>query len=888
MLAGAAVLLSEVASAQPVRAEFEAQGAAYAVLKRFDFDERSLGNYEDTPMYWSRLRGEGLPTYCGGRFDDERGHNGPPSFRLDVQAGNVCYEYSQLDLTVIPGSDYFVRAYVRAVGLVHSRAFVAAFFVDRFNEPIAGTQRVSQLVSSTGARDEPWQAVEVMLSGDAPSAYALRLQLWVLHAYTWRTTEALGVDPIIRRDVRGSAWFDDVTVYRLPRARLRLSGAGNVATEGEPASLLIELNQSGTSLRGAELRVVDDLGRPRLERTLELLDDAGVARLRQSQRASGEPTHSAATRVELPPLEPGSYSATLRVRSQDDEVLERRTRFAVVAPARDSSHPPGSFGVTLPELSAEDGIVVGDLSLQLGVRTAKLTVPVRGRELEANDGHRLDRLARAARSLQERSLELVGVIAPDSRDAGGSLRDWIDADPQWASSLSPMLAQLGGSIQSWQLGLESAELRGVGVWSDDQIRRVREHVRRFVSVPELIVPLRVTAPEIGTADAASVWIPPAIPTRSLPEALQFLRDARKPVCLHVDPALTDLDDRTAVEDYARRLVLAHAAGAERVYFPAPFSRETEAGGRHWEPDSAFVALRSVVRLLSGKRATAVMQLPEDVLAILFVDREESCLVIWTWRDRATGKARLYLGNDPVAVDLRGRRSPLRVIDGRTEIPVAPSPLFVQSTNSALAVLQAGVRFENSFLERHRPEPRPAITFQNPFAEVLSGELVVQAPIGWDVTPTAVRFDLAPGETLRQELTFALPPRPASQGNVCTFVLRLMRPERVEMEFAEPVRVGLQDVEISAISRWQGAALVVEQTLRNRSADAVSFKGYCDSAGRRRLESVFVDINPGEVVTHAYLIPEAADLAGGAVYVGAEELNGRRTLHQQVAVPSLGP
>ena len=79
----------------------------------FDFDERALGNYDDTPMYWEQLRGDGFPAlYAKGRFDDQVGRDAAPSFRLDIATGNVAYEYRNLDLTVVPESDYFMKPLV--------------------------------------------------------------------------------------------------------------------------------------------------------------------------------------------------------------------------------------------------------------------------------------------------------------------------------------------------------------------------------------------------------------------------------------------------------------------------------------------------------------------------------------------------------------------------------------------------------------------------------------------------------------------------------------------------------------------------------------------------------------------------------------------------------
>ena len=42
----------------------------------------------------------------------------------------------------------------------------------------------------------------------------------------WQPPAEPSLDPIIRQDSNGNIWFDDITVYRLPRVRLGLSNAG--------------------------------------------------------------------------------------------------------------------------------------------------------------------------------------------------------------------------------------------------------------------------------------------------------------------------------------------------------------------------------------------------------------------------------------------------------------------------------------------------------------------------------------------------------------------------------------------------------------------------------------------------------------------------------------
>jgi len=212
----------------------------YKLVKHFDFDEQPLGNYEETPMHWIRLAGPGLPTYARGRFDHEVGHEAPPSFQLRLIGGNVGYEYQQRDLTVIPGSDYRVDAYVQTEGLRQARAFLEVYLVDRYGETIPRSNRVSELIRSDPSEATAWQLLRVDVPGDYPTAYALRPRLWILQSYVWCSPSELEVDPIVRRDIHARAWFDDISpsvphgTGRCPLGAEPLRG-GRRGRDGRPA-----------------------------------------------------------------------------------------------------------------------------------------------------------------------------------------------------------------------------------------------------------------------------------------------------------------------------------------------------------------------------------------------------------------------------------------------------------------------------------------------------------------------------------------------------------------------------------------------------------------------------------------------------------------------------
>ncbi|MFN0135958.1 MAG: hypothetical protein ACKVS9_07540 [Phycisphaerae bacterium] len=906
----AALLL--LASATPPHAvaqdvmpvEFATKADAYRVVKQFDFNERPLGNFEATPMYWRKLRGDGLPAFATGEFDDQIGHDAPPSFRLSIQTGNVCYEYAQLDLTVIADSDYLASAYIRASQLEHSRAFIIAYLVDRFEEKIPGSERVSNLVAATGANQEPWQRVELGIPGDFPSAYALRLQLWILHRHAWEEPGPATVDPIVRRDVRGQAWFDDVTIYRLPRARLAIDARGNIVAADAKASLLLDVNNASATTLSARVRVTDDDDRAVFEQEYRLSTAqshivAGASETAGGTKKSGSPKpagvgHGEPVRVPLPELEPGLYTATLGLLADKSVMLERRLQFAVVAPLPPNSSYKPDLGVYLDDFRGHDAQAVATLMRELGIHSIKLGLPVRS----AAEGELSDELRQTTelmRILGELGVECAGVISPAESSDGGSyasLREMLARDARWQATLSPLLAHFGGSLPTWQLGDERRELSGTLTWDALAIRQLRDQLKRFVSVPETVVTARINAPlaaaERGT-NIVSHWIPPQIPTRDLPTVFvdaELSGDGRD--WLYLDAASAGGAQGDHV-DLMRRLVLSHAAAAARLYLRAPVRLTRESGSLAWEPTAAYLPLRTFVRYLSGKRLRGLMQPDEDGVILFFSGGGSSCLVTWTWRDTPHDEpVELYLGGNAQAVDMLGRMTPLSTVSGRTRIPLGREPTIIITHDTELALLQSSFRMENTYLQRHQPDPLPVITFRNPYNNNLTGEIFVQPPTSWDVAPRTFQFDVPPGEAFEKTLSFIMPPRQIASNQNCAIELRLNGPEPAKLEFSERLSLGLREIDVDCIAKWENGNLRVEQTLRNRSGSPVSFKGFCDAPGRARLDGLFVDLLPGASSTQAYILGNASNLAGATLYLGIAEIRGDRSLNQIVEVPPFSP
>src|SRR5437588_4841363 len=180
------------------------------VVKSFDFDETSLGNFESGPMNWARHVGQGFPRYLAGRFDRNLGHAAAPSLRLSLMGGNVGTVYEGRDIPVHPRSDYRVVAWVRPDRLKYARAYFTACYLDRAMQKIESSERRSVPIGGDGNSD--WHEIVIDLPGGTDDARWIGLGCWVLQPEQPPEQPR----PIRLEDMSGGAWFDDVTVLRLP------------------------------------------------------------------------------------------------------------------------------------------------------------------------------------------------------------------------------------------------------------------------------------------------------------------------------------------------------------------------------------------------------------------------------------------------------------------------------------------------------------------------------------------------------------------------------------------------------------------------------------------------------------------------------------------------
>lgn len=837
------------------------------VVRTFDFDERPLGNFNDTPMHWTKLSGVGLPAYSRGSFDDQVGQNAPPSFRLELRGGSVCYAYQRPEFAIEPDSDYLITGQVKTAGLQHARAFIAASFVDRFGRRIDESTAVSELAGP----GEGWQRLQVALRGNHPESRSIRIELWAAQSFVWRETGTELIDPIVRQDVQGQIWFDDLVVFRLPRLRFRFASPTGLVRSSEPPVFLLEVQSNRAKRFDSELTITDAAGAP-------------VHRQEESISSTGSEPHA----LRIAPLEPGRYVATIRLLANGQQIAERSTAFASIADLPRQPLVTSQFGVDVPVWSGGDVGAAAELIAELNASLVRVAISVDDGLVSEEQTRQIGATGELARRLARERIESAGVLvtrsAVDDPRGGMTTRAAAGNETTWRTAINGVMVHLGGLLTTWQLGDELIESRDASGWDDTLIAAARTPLLRFLTSPRIVAPASITRVAPARADVLAVGVPAAISARHLANHLGFLTESDQAHWLKIEgtDALLRRDQRLA--DLARKIAIGTSLDPQRVFVQAPFERG-DGGGESWEPSDEYIIVRTMFHALAGKRAVGVLTPDPDTVAILYSgDGGRGCAVLWSWLEANTRPSDLYLGDAPHLLDLWGVRSELPVKDGRVRLVAPAVPVIIENVQAALALAQASFVVSPTELEAHRSEPRPVVRFRNHFEQDMVGVLSLEAPGGWQVVPQSQNFTLAAGETFTQELQVGVPPRQVSGRREMGVVIHIESPTRSTLRFDVPLTLGLQDINFDVNTYWVDDTLVVEQRLRNGSPAPVSFWGFGQAPGRARVERAFLDVGPGDHATQTLQLPRARNLVGQRIHVGIREIRGPRSLDQVIDIP----
>jgi hypothetical protein len=856
------------------------------LLHHFDFEEAETVRV-DFPRKFRRIIAEdrGFPRFGDVALTTDTAASGRWSFGLGLDGGSIAVGVPSGVLPILPLADYAVTTRVRTLGLTHARARLVAWFIDTTGRPIPESRVESPLLRTDGA----WDTVSVHLVGDHPDAADLLFELQLLQPTQFLIGAEAGPsrDPVLE-DVSGHAWFDDVSIWHLPRIELTLAGSDNVIVRPRRPELSALVRDLSNEPLAARMRVTDLAGHVVFEERFP------------APRGRHPVTVT-------PPLDAcGWYRAELAVESAGAMVARAEHAFVIVpAERRRTTMPANTLAVAVPFEPIERLERLPTLVRRLNVGGASVVVwDERMRPEDSAERFQATRrmIDALLASDTEVTFALDSVPARLARTVGvdtSQVLELLSRDPaEWRTHLDEMLINFGLRVRRWQVG--SAE-RADAFWKPDLqelVDDVTASLSRFLPEPTLIIPFTAEQ-EISsglTLRGISITVPHEIAASALAEYATPWIDGDRALAVTFGLLPTDVyGPRQQVVDTLLRGLHGWRADLPVMAIRAPWRWNANGAA---VPDPAFAAWRGLTDALGGRHFAGELALGDTIQCWLMEgpSRDDDALVVW--RDQAeesaTTTARLILADHPVRVrDAFGNSRELAAVDGVHELPIGDLPIFVENIDLPLAQFRAGFEINPPFVPaRHRAHERE-IVLRNPWDVGISGTIRLLDPAGCHISPRRHEFVIRANEEVRLPVTVVCDRSVVSGEKELVADIQLSAERSYRLRAATSFHVGWRAVELHAswaVTRNAVTGerdLVITQIVTNRGDRAMNLDAFVHAPGTGQKRRIIAALQPGATITRAFPIRDgAARLSGRRIRYGVSERDGVAQLNRMLELPDL--
>ncbi|MAE61183.1 MAG: hypothetical protein CMJ49_07485 [Planctomycetaceae bacterium] len=849
----------------------------------FDFEEQKLGNYERMPMHWHRIHRAGYPVFTEVGFDTDQHLSGNHALKLQLNGGSAGAVLQPGVLAVVPMADYLVTARVRTAKVTHTRARLIAFFVDQKGEPLADGRVVSDLLQA----NDQWTTVQLALPDCGDRAAWLILQLELLQPERYRE-QLIQQHEWHHEDIDAAAWFDDIVVYQLPRMALNInSPLGILRAPDQPTLEATVRDLTGQALT-ADLVVYDESGRP--------VD-------RMHRRIDGRLPATWQWTPNLPRF--GWYWADLQVNSDLGAVGRVQAIFSALPNASQPPHPEAQrFMIIAEQLPAPQQPHLPALLDHLRSRAVQLAIWAPDQSIQD-----LDRLRRDGDPLVQHLLsaghDVTMALTEPPRELayvagvpGGHLFDLMAADPNiWQPYLESILARHGEHVQRWQVGRSATAAAYHTVAAFPPYQQLIERLNQYVFQPTIVMPVSALYDTAAPArDAAALTL--ILPTSIRPDQIDTYAGTYPTPQTDVTVLLQTLSpadyrhtDRAA--DLVRRMVHVWRAQPSRVAIAQPWRPQSANTPERIAPDPLLAVWANAAHQLAGRRVVGQLPLGQGIRCYVLQSTTPNtgALVAWTHGAEPPDATRsLWLGDDPVAVDIWGNRTPLPLRDDRHQLNLTQQPVFIDGINVQLAMLRAGFTLSPQQAESSFNVHQHTLTITNPWPRTISGRVKMAAPENWRITPRFVPFSIPAGQSVKVPVELTFPISEIAGRKLIHATIDVEADRNYQIQLAAPLHIGLKNVRVRAAasieSKQPGAVgdVVIRQTVTNTGDKPLAFTAFALAPGQPRAERIIAELLPGQSTVKTFRFAGAAhQLKGRTVRVGLREIDGPAVLNERVEI-----
>jgi hypothetical protein len=248
---------------------------------------------------------------------------------------------------------------------------------------------------------------------------------------------------------------------------------------------------------------------------------------------------------------------------------------------------------------------------------------------------------------------------------------------------------------------------------------------------------------------------------------------------------------------------------------------------------------------------------------------------------------LILGEQPQRIDLWGNATPLLGIrydkTDCVDINVGPLPIFLTDIDTTAAQMRASVGFDRPLLESSFEPHSRHFHFVNPGNITISGQVRLDGPPGWSITPSIFSFTLNPGETFDHEVSIEFPYNSFAGPKTVTADFQVQAERDLAFKVPVLLSLGLSDVGMQTLAMRDKDDLIVQQMITNYGDKPINYTAFTIYPGQTRQERLVTDLGPGRTIIKLYRFSNVQFIQNAKVRSGLRELEGTRILNDEVGV-----
>ena len=886
-------------------------------VRLFSFEYEDDRDYDKQPDDWVRRQGAEFRQYVSAEIDYQQACHGQRSLRMDANGSGAAY-YSP-PIPIDHEHMYVLQASILTRGLQRDAALVSFSFLNQRK------QRVKRLLTApVSGTHRDWQHLQI-----PPVSVEEDVKFVVIGCH---------LVPSDNRDINGSAWFDRLSISKLPK----LSLASNFETHFRESNSPIAIHSRASGLDASfqeeryeyELRLrVEDVNGNVLDRTSYQLQTLpakpqqtpsiqpvgqnpgqtlvnSASRSLQNSPAVSEASPSGMQTEEgegvtpisgllhepeqtvwqLTDYPPGFYRVRAVLLRNQLAVVQKSTSFAVLnlkgkAPLR------GEFGWNLAgdkhRVQLDDLLAI---TRESGINWLKMPVWEAAASAQASDsGQFLTALRNQAiipiGMLSDPPLAIRRKFAPEW---SGMSELFLSPPSVWRDGVNQVMALYSPTVTRWQLG-DDRDSSFVGLPDFNRTTQsIRREMQRIGQIRQLGVHWNagsaVPVDPHKSRNFLTVVLDESTPLETVAASVQQIQRAGFEAWVIVRANATDPERNSEqrANEFVKRLVAAKQTGCDLVFCDDVFSPVHGLLEQDGSPTELFLPWRTVALALNDTRYSGSIVLPGRSPNHVFLGENTASMIVWNTEPR---EEEIYLGDDVQLHTIWGERVslPSDFRTGRQKFKVSGVPLILTGCSKSLMEWRMRLRFDKGQVMNSMTTQEETLFVTNTFPWPVNGTAQVIASNGWEVQPTQLPVSAQPGEETGLPLEFTIPSRTGMGEQMLGIEFNLggtglSYPFQVYSDYL----VGTGDVHMEiSLTRHALGGLIVEQSITNNTdpPEMLDLRCHLLTRGRRRQTRNMDGLMSGQTRKVIYHIADFDELPTRELWLRAEQKNGRRIFNE---------